>query len=329
MRFLGVLSFDYKYKEEKVRIEVGGEIFTSKFETPVRAGWKALYEDIIIEETKGASYKKGQEVQVNGLKEKEDQTKPPARYTEATLLKDMEDPRKFVKDKEMKETLSVTGGIGTVATRADIIEKLYKTFYIEDRNKHLVPTSKGKQLIKIVPADLKSPLLTAQWEGRLTAIAKGQESPIHFISEIKKYTEKLVESVKNDAVTYKHDNLTGEKCPECDKYLLKVKTKKGEMKVCQDRDCGYRKSSSMQSNARCPKCHVKLYMFGDGEGKTFLCKKCGYKEKLSSWKKRKDAEGTKMNKNETRKYLEQMKKKEAEESFNNPFAALLKDYGKK
>ncbi len=126
----------------------------------------------------------------------------------------------------MKETLSLTGGIGTVATRADIIEKLFKTFYIEDRNKHLYPTSKGKQLIKIVPEDLKSPLLTAKWEGRLTAIAKGQESPIQFISEIKNYTKQLVESVKNDAVTYKHDNLTGEKCPDCGKYLLKVKTKK-------------------------------------------------------------------------------------------------------
>lgn len=327
-RFLGIISFDYKYKEEKVRIEVAGEVFTSKFETPVRAGWKSIYENIVIEETKGASYKKGDLVQISSIKEKEDQTKAPARYTEATLLKDMEDPSKFVKDKEMKETLSTTGGIGTVATRADIIEKLYKTFYIEDRNKHLYPTSKGKQLIKIVPADLKSPLLTAKWEGRLNAIAKGQESPVQFISEIKKYTKELVESVKNDAVTYKHDNVSGEKCPDCGKYLLNVKTKKGEMKVCQDRDCGYRKSSSMQSNARCPKCHVKLFMFGEGEGKTFSCKKCGYKEKLTSWNKRKEAQGSKMNKNETRKYLEQMKKKDKEESFNNPFADLLKDFNK-
>lgn len=328
MRFLGVISFDYKYKEEKVRIDLNGEIFSSKFETPVRGGWKDLYEDILIENVKGQSYKKGETVEVSKIQEKEDATKPPARYTEATLLKDMEDPRKFVKDTDMKETLSSTGGIGTVATRADIIEKLYKTFYIEERNKHLHPTSKGKQLISIVPKDLKSPLLTAQWEGRLTAIAKGQESPIQFISEIKEYTKKLVKDVQTDAVTYKHDNLTGEKCPDCEKYLLKVKTKKGEMLVCQDRDCGYRKSSSMQSNARCPKCHVKLFMFGEGEGKTFICKKCGYKEKLASWNKRKDEQGTKMNKNETRKYLEQMKKKEKEEDFNNPFAALLKDFNK-
>lgn len=329
MRFLSVISYDYKYKEEKVSIEIGGELFTSKFETPERAGWKAIYEDIAIEEVKGPSYKKGETVEIKKIQEKEDQTKPTPRYTEATLLRDMEDPRKFVQDKEMKATLSVTGGIGTVATRADIIEKLYKTFYIEERNKHLHPTSKGKQLIEIVPADLKSPLLTAKWEGRLNAIAKGQESPIAFISEIKKYTKKLVQSVATNAVTYKHDNITKEKCPECDKFLLKVKTKKGEMKVCQDRDCGYRKSTSVESNARCPKCHVKLFMFGEGENKMFNCKKCGYKEKLTSWNKRKDEEGTKMNKNETRKYLEQMKKKESEESFNNPFAALLKDYNKK
>ncbi len=75
MRFLGIISPDYKYKEEKVRIEVGGEIFTSKFETPVRAGWKGIYEDIVIEEFKGQSYRKGDSVQVSSIQEKEDQTK--------------------------------------------------------------------------------------------------------------------------------------------------------------------------------------------------------------------------------------------------------------
>ncbi len=330
MRFLAVISFDYKYKEEKVRIKIGDEIFTSKFETPVRAGWKAIYEDIkIVEETKVASHKKGQDVKVSKIQEKEDQTKPPARYSEATLLKDMEDPSKFVIDKSMKQTLSTTGGIGTVATRADIIEKLYKTFYIENKSNHLYPTSKGKQLINIVPADLKSPLLTAQWEGRLRDIANGKESPVHFMAEVKKYTRKLINDVENDAVTYKHDNLTGEKCPDCEKYLLKVKTKKGEMLVCQDRECGYRKSSSVQSNARCPQCHVKMFMIGEGEGKTFICKKCGHKEKLSSWNKRKKEEGSKVSSKDARKYLENEKKKHKEENINNPFGALLKDWDKK
>lgn len=326
MRFMAILSPDYEYREEKVRVDVNGEIFMSKFQTPVKAGWKRLYEKMENVSQENASLRKGKRIEAIPAQYNEEQTKPPARYTEATLLKDMEDPRKFVKDQSLKKTLSTTGGIGTVATRADIIEKLFNTFYVEKEGNHLVPTSKGRQLIKIVPDDLKSPVLTAQWEERLTAIAKGTESPAAFVSEIRSYTKKLVNTVRDDAVTFKHDNMTGTKCPECGKYMLKVKTKKGEMLVCQDRDCGYRQSVSRVTNARCPECHVKLHMYGEGENKTFICKRCGYKEKLSSWNKRKKEQGSKMSSKDARKYLDKLKKKEQDESFNNPFAALLKDW---
>lgn len=109
------------------------------------------------------------------------QTKPPARFTEGTLLSAMENPQKYVKlDRENAKTLGETGGIGTVATRADIIEKLFNMFYVEKKGREIVPTSKGKQLVNLVPKGLKSPLMTAKWERELENISLGREKPLVF-----------------------------------------------------------------------------------------------------------------------------------------------------
>ena len=137
-------------------------------------------------------------------------TKAPSRFNEATLLSAMEKPHLYVNvDQKSAKTLGETGGIGTVATRADIIEKLYNMFYIEKNGKDIIPTSKGKQLIDLVPPDLKSPLLTAKWENELELISKGQKSPKAFMEEIRKYSADLVNSVKGSEEKYRHDNLTG------------------------------------------------------------------------------------------------------------------------
>ena len=77
---------------------------------------------------------------------------------------------------------------------------------------------------------------------------------------------------------YHHDNMTHTRCPNCGKFLLEINGKKGKMLVCQDRECGYRENLSFLSNARCPTCHKKLEVFGDGEKKIYSCK-CGFREK--------------------------------------------------
>ena len=139
----------------------------------------------------------------------------------------MENPGKYMggKSKELNKILQETGGIGTVATRADIIEKLFNTFLIENRGKDILITGKGKQLLELVPEDLKSPALTAQWEKKLSLIEEGKLKRETFINEMKEYSKSIIKEIKSSDNTFKHDNLTRTKCPDCGKFMLEVKTK--------------------------------------------------------------------------------------------------------
>ena len=142
-------------------------------------------------------------------------TKPPARFTEATLLAAMENPVKFMetRDKEAVKTIGETGGLGTVATRADIIEKLFHSFMMEKKGNEIYITTKAKQLLELVPEDLKKPELTADWERKLSGIAKGKIRQGDFLNEIRGYTCEIVEEIKKGEGTFRHDNLTNKVCP--------------------------------------------------------------------------------------------------------------------
>ena len=209
--------------------------------------------------------------------------------------------------------------LGTVATRADIIEKLFNSFFVEMKNKEIHITSKGRQLLDLAPADLKSPELTAKWEKTLTDISKGKSKKNDFINQMKNYSKTIVKEIKNSENKFKHDNLTRNKCPNCGKFMLEVNGKRGKMLVCEDRECNTRKLISQTTNARCPNCHKRLELKGEGEGKIFTCS-CGYREKLSSFNKRKSEEKGKASKKDINKYLKNQNKDQ--EVFNNPFAAL-------
>ena len=235
----------------------------------------------------------------------------------------MENPVKYLarKDKDIVRTLGETGGLGTVATRADIIEKLFNSFLMEKKGNEIHITSKGKQLLSLVPDDLKSPELTAQWELRLQAIARGRESDRQFMSEIEEYTKMLIQEIRSSAGTFRHDNLTRHKCPQCGKYMLEVNGKHGKMLVCQDRECGYRETISRRTNARCPVCHKKMELVGRGDGQRFVCS-CGHKEKLSAFQDRRNKEGKGANKRDVANYMKKQAK-ETEAPINNAFAEAL------
>ena len=96
--------------------------------------------------------------------------------------------------------------------------------------------------------------------------------------------------------------MTNTKCPVCGKRMLLVKGKNSEMLVCQDRECGHRETVARTSNARCPVCHKKMELRGKGDSQIFVCK-CGYKEKLSSFKDRRAKEGAGVSKKDVAKYL--------------------------
>lgn len=325
-RFLAVLSAPFEYDEMQVKITVGKHCFYTKGQAVKSAGWKALYDSSLSDDEDESddiraqslpSLSQGAPVFTKEVRVCAGKTAPPARYTEATLLTAMENPTGQVDDGSLRDALKTAGGLGTPATRADIIEKLFDSFYIERRGKEIHPTSKGRQLIEIVPPDLKSAELTARWEQRLALIAKGSANDKQFITEMRSYATALVGAVKSSETKYKHDNMTREPCPECGKYLLEVNGKKGKMLVCQDRECGYRKSISVITNARCPECHKKLEMRGEGEKKSFFCV-CGYREKLSDFEKRKESAGA--GKRDVARYMQQQSKAKA---TSNPLADQL------
>ena len=333
-RFLSVLMPPFEYIQTNIKAEINKEIFIAKGQVIKSKGWKALYDKEIIDDNSKEDDLKdqvlpklnnGDLLKINSVDLSKGQTKPPARFNEGTLLSAMENPQKYISvDKDSAKTLNETGGLGTVATRADIIEKLFNSFVIEKKGKEIIPTSKGRQLIDLVPKELKSPLLTAKWEKKLDGISKGKEDSNLFIKEMRNYAVALIESIKGTDSKFIHDNKTGKKCPNCGKYLLEVKGKNGVMNVCQDRECGYRESVSRNTNARCPECKKKLELRGHGEGQIYVCPNtnCTFREKASVFNKRFNSKSDKVNKKEVNNIMKKMKT-EAEEPLNNPFAELL------
>ena len=331
-RFLAVLSPACEYEETSISGTIGEERFSAKGNFIKSAGWREVYEsgytdgeDEDEEQTTFSQIslpdvQKGETLPVTALTITEGKTKPPACFTEGTLIAAMENPVKYLKhkDKDVVKTLGETGGLGTVATRADIIEKLFNSFLMEKKGNEIHITSKGKQLLSLVPSDLKSPELTASWEMRLQAIAKGKESDKAFMKEIEHYTKALIQEIKSADGTFRHDNMTRTKCPECGKFMLEVNGKHGKMLVCQDRECGHKETISRHTNARCPVCHKKMDLVGKGDGQRFICV-CGHKEKLSSFEERKKKEGKGASKKDVNNYLRKQAK-EANEPINNAFA---------
>ena len=319
-RFMSVLLPPYEYEETTVLAEINGETLEAKYNRVLQQGFKIVYKEEA--EGKTVDVKKGEELTVRSVNKTTGETTPPPRFTEASLLQAMENPAKyFSMDKEHKKTLSESGGLGTVATRADIIDKLFNTFYLEKNGQAIKITSKGKQLLDLAPEILKSPVTTAVWEKQLEQIEKGKLDKKKFIEDMKKHTKDIVSEVKRSDKTFKHDNISGRDCPDCGKPLLEVKGKKGKMLVCQDRECGHRRNVAKITNARCPTCKKKMTLSGEGDGQIFTCT-CGHREKLSSFKARREkAQKGKVDKRTVNKYL---KKDEKEEPINNALAEQLK-----
>ncbi|MFZ3589959.1 DNA topoisomerase III [Bacillus sp. DJP31] len=327
-RFLAMLFPPFEYEQTTVTAKIGTETFIAKGKVVISAGWKEVYGTYIDDEEKDdtteqllPSVQKGERLKVVSISQTTGETKPPSRFNEGTLLTAMENPSKFMagESKELIQTIGKTGGLGTVATRADIIEKLFNSFLLEQKGKEIFITNKGKQLLELVPEDLRTPALTAEWEQKLELISKGALKKETFIHEIREYTKTAVNEIKNSTTRFKHDNMTGTKCPDCGKLMLEVNGKKGKMLVCQDRDCGHRKNIMMVTNARCPNCHKKLELRGQGEGQMFTCK-CGHREKMSTFQeRRKQNQNSKVSKQEVNKYM----KKQDDEPINTALADAL------
>lgn len=280
-RFLALFPPPCRYDQVTVAVGIEGERFHATGSIMKEQGWKEAYgatdlsdpdqEDDNNQEESAAhqrlpELKEQQLLPAKQIRELSRQTKPPARYTEATLLTAME-----------------KNNLGTPATRADIIEKLVKTDTIERQGAHLLPTGKGRQLIELASPELRSPELTARWEQELENIAKGKGSMETFLSSIRKQAAALVQEVKASTTEYKPHNLTHSKCPDCGQALQEIKGKRGLMLVCSSRECGYRRAGEPQlTNHRCPQCHKKMEIHEGKAGKYFQCRRCNLVEKLEN-----------------------------------------------
>ena len=335
-RFLAVLYPASQYEQVTMEAKAARETFAASGKVIKSMGWKEVYEggadddledeaddEKKLKDQRLPEMKTGTRLKILKTSLNTGKTKPPARFTEATLLAAMENPVKFMetRDKEAVKTLGETGGLGTVATRADIIEKLFHSFMMEKKGNEIHITSKAKQLLELVPEDLKKPELTADWEMKLSQIAKGRIRQGDFLHQIRDYTCEIVDEIKNGEGTFRHDNLTNKVCPQCGKKLLAVNGKNSKMLVCQDRECGYRETISRTTNARCPKCHKRMEMYVKGKEEMFVCQ-CGYKEKLSAFQARRQKEGAGVGKRDVQNYLRRQQK-EANEPVNNAFAQAL------
>lgn len=303
-RFLSVLLPPYEYEQTSINAQIEGETFIAKGNKVINLGFKETYKDSDDEDIMSIPNINEKDIlSVVKINKTNGKTNPPSYLNEGTLLTVME-----------------KNGLGTVATRADIIEKLFNSFLIEKKGKDIHVTSKARQLLELVPTELKTPELTSDWEAKLLDISKGKLNKNNFINDMKNYSKDIVREIKNSDSKFKHDNITKNKCPECGKFMLEVNGKRGKMLVCEDRECNTRKTVSQTTNSRCPVCHKKLELRGEGEGKTFICS-CGHREKLSSFNKRKAEEKNKASKKDINKYLKNQNKNE--EVFNNPFAEAL------
>lgn len=319
-RFLACFYPPYVYTRIRAELLAEGERFYAAGRVVLDAGWKTVSDSRDEDEEDEQvipAFQKGDAYPCQGVQLKALRTSPPPRYTEATLLTAMEHPAPFIEDAAMKDYIG--GGLGTPATRADIIEKLFSAFYVEKKGASLVPTSKGMQLIDLVPADLKEPLLTARWEQQLDSISKGQGGKDAFLSGIRAYAKELVAAVAASGETFVHDNVSQTPCPVCGKLMLAVSSKKGRMLVCPDRECGHRQNVSMETGVRCPVCHKKLELFGDGDKQSYVCR-CGFREKAEKFRARTGL-GRGLSKQAVRQYLQHQQ--DAAPPIVSPFALAL------
>lgn len=337
-RFISVFYPAFEYEQTTMKARAAGEEFAASGKVIRSPGWHAVYDTLSPDSAQDAedddpapprddqplpSLDQGTRLTPDTVSIHTGKTKPPARFTEATLLTAMENPVRYMesRDAQARKTLGETGGLGTVATRADIIEKLFHSFLIEKRGNEILITSKGTQLLGLVPEDLRKPELTAQWEMQLADIARGNSKEHAFIQEIQTYTQSLIDEVRSADGAFRHDNLTNTRCPRCGKRMLSVNGKNARLLVCQDRECGYRETIARLSNARCPNCHKKMELIKKNDAETFVCA-CGYKEKLSAFKARREKEGAGVSKKDVRNYMNKQKDEPINTAFADAFANL-------
>ncbi len=208
-RFLAAFYPDHEYLSTQVLIKAGEENFKAGGRVVTAEGWRALYPKKGQSEDKKSDsegdeeendqslpdLKKGDHREIVKTDLQTKKTRPPAAYTESTLLQAMETAGKLIEDEELRDAMKDCG-LGTPATRAEIIEKLIRVGYMLRDKKKLIPTAKGIHLISLAEPEIKSPELTGNWEKRLADIARGKDSADDYIRDISQFVAEVVNKIK-------------------------------------------------------------------------------------------------------------------------------------
>lgn len=208
-RLFEAVSESYRYAETVVTLDCDGKALTAKGKTVLERGWKSESTD----DKPLPDLTESDVIDISEVAVKDGKTTPPKHFTEDTLLAAMESAGKedMPEDAERK-------GIGTPATRAGILEKLVSTGFARREKTSLIPENGGNSLVAVLPENLKSPLLTAEWEQKLKGVEKGEISPDDFMSGISEMLVQIVktyEPVKNSEVLFPTDRDVIGKCPRC------------------------------------------------------------------------------------------------------------------
>ena len=232
----------HRYAETVIELDCGGTVFSTKGKTVVQDGWKALVQK--NDSTKSdenvqtlPSVSVGDEMTVSGTEIKEGKTSPPKHFTEDTLLSAMETAGADEMPDEVERK-----GLGTPATRAGIIEKLVRIGFLErkgdKKTKHLIPTHKGTALVTVMPEQIQSPSMTADWEEKLLLIEKGEYASEDFMDEIKDVIAGLIQNYEvirdSEVMMSKEANSIG-KCPLCGSAV----EDKAKAFFCSNRACKF------------------------------------------------------------------------------------------
>ena len=240
-RTLMAVSKPFRYLETLLTTECAGEEFTAKGKEILDEGWKAVERKVLADilsrkkEFTALPSVEESECGILNAELKEGQTSPPKHFTEDTLLHSMEtaSAESMPEDAERQ-------GIGTPATRAATIEKLVEKGFLErkgdKKTKVLLPTNKGKALITVMPEEIQSADMTADWETKLLRVERGEMEPETFMTEINDMISSLVnttEAVKGASALMKNKVIGV--CPNCDKSV--VEREKGYF--CENRECRF------------------------------------------------------------------------------------------
>src|SRR5829696_1154404 len=225
-RFLAVFHPPARYARTTVVTEVEGERFRTRGKVTLEAGWRRVYGVEVADPAKQdedaegegelPEFKQGQEVRCAQAEAEAKETKPPPRYTEATLLSSMETAGKLVDDEELREAMKERG-LGTPATRAEIIETLIRREYVERVGKDLQPTPKGLQVVTMLEANaVTSTELTGDWEKQLRDIDHGNGDRGEFMNGIADFTTATVQEIANlDKEKLRPERAELGLCPRC------------------------------------------------------------------------------------------------------------------